>query len=225
MSTKIKVNHISVRFKDEELLNDLSFSLNEGEIIGIVGPNGAGKSTLLKVILGMTVPYKGSVEWSGRSQYKAVGYVPQSRMIDEEMPIQTLDFVAFGLPHLIRPWLTKKDRKTIQKVMAMTDTIHLAKKSIGKLSGGEKQRVFLAQALVKNPEVLLLDEPTSNLDPEAQEQVASLVHQLCREQGIGVLFISHDLDLISRYADRILHISREGSQIEKTDRILNSARH
>lgn len=220
MSEMIEVKNIEVHFKGEKILHDLSFSLHSEEMLGIVGPNGAGKSTLLKVILGLIIPQNGTVKIEG--QKKSIGYVPQSRTIDEEMPIQTRDFVALGLPHLIRPWLTRKDHDTVKEVMALTNTNHLAKKPIGKLSGGERQRVFLAQALVRKPKVLLLDEPTSNLDPEAQEQVTSLVHQLCQEQGIGILFISHDLALVEKYAHRVLNLTRNGYTIGNVDKILGN---
>lgn len=222
MTESIQVENIEVRLKGETVLHDLSFSLDSGEMLGVIGRNGVGKSTLLKVILGLIHPENGTVRIEGKRKRTTIGYVPQSRAIDDEMPIQTFDFIALGLPQLIRPWLTKRDRAMIKEVMALTNATFLANKPLGTLSGGERQRVFLAQALARNPKVLLLDEATSNLDPEAQEQIASLVHRLCMERKIGVLFISHDLELVQKYAHRVLWLRRDGYKIGKTDEILEN---
>lgn len=219
----VQVENVGVSFNGERILNDVSFSLHPGEMLGIVGPNGAGKSTLLKVILGFIRPQKGTVTMGKDGRRRTLGYVPQSRSMEEELSIQTWDFVALGLPELLRPWFSKKDRAMVKEAMDLTYTSRLAKKPIGKLSGGEKQRVFLAQALVRKPEILLLDEPTSNLDPEAQEQMTSLVYHLCQKQKIGTLFISHDLDLVAKYAQRVLHLTRDHYTIGEIAEVLNDS--
>ncbi|GGH87894.1 ABC-type Mn2+/Zn2+ transport system ATPase subunit [Pullulanibacillus pueri] len=223
MIENFSVDHIDVYINGEKILDNLSFSVQPGEMLGIIGPNGAGKSTLLKVILGVIKPQNGTVEMTHSDTRPIVGYVPQSRAIDEEMPIQTWDFISLGLPHRIRPWLTKKDRILIKETMELTDTSRLAKKSIGKLSGGEKQRVFLAQALVRNPDVLLLDESTANLDPKAQEEITSLVQELCTEQHISTLFISHDIHLVAKYAHRVLYLTRGHYSVGRAQDIIENA--
>lgn len=220
MTEVMRVENIGVHFNGEQILHDLSFSLYTGEMLGIIGPNGSGKSTLLKVILGLIKPQRGKVKTKKEEKKVAFGYVPQSRSINEGTPIQTKDFVSLGLPEYFKPWLTKKDRDTVKQAMTLTNTVHLAKKSIGKLSGGEKQRAFLAQSLVRDPKILLLDESTANLDPEAQEQMITLVRSLSQKQGISVLYISHDLDLIAKYSQRVLQLTRDHYQIGNTDDIL-----
>lgn len=223
MTEVMRVENIDVHFNGEQILHDLSFSLYTGEMLGIIGSNGAGKSTLLKVILGLIKPQHGTVTTKKDEKKVVFGYVPQSRNIDEGTTIQAKDFVSLGLPDYFRPWLTKKDRDTVKNAMMLTDTIHLAKKPVGTLSGGERQRAFLAQSLVRNPKVLLLDESTANLDPEAQEQMITLVQRLSQEQGIGVLYISHDLDLVAKYSHRVLQLTRDHYRIGKTDEILNNS--
>jgi zinc/manganese transport system ATP-binding protein len=206
------VKNLGVSFSGEWILNNLSFSVKQGEFMGIIGPNGAGKTTLLRLLLGMAQPHHGIIEVMGKEITSTgspfIGYVPQSRQIDPETPLIARDFVSFGLPHKYRPWLTKQDRLLVSESLAMTDSEKYADKPIGKLSGGERQRLFLAQALLRKPKILFLDEPTSNLDPGAQENIATVVQKVNRESGISVVFVSHDINLIARYADEVLYLTR-----------------
>jgi zinc/manganese transport system ATP-binding protein len=213
MGCELVVQDISVHLNGKSILNHISFSIKPGQFMGIIGPNGAGKTTLFRVLLGMLEPSRGSMSFKDEqhnpvNRASVIGYVPQSRQVDPEIPMTAEDFVSLGLPHRYRFWSTTKDRQTISEALRLTDAVHLAKQPVGKLSGGERQRIYLAQALVRNPQILLLDEPTSNLDPGAQEQMASVVDRICRERNVCVLFISHDINLIARYADRILYITR-----------------
>jgi zinc/manganese transport system ATP-binding protein len=212
MTHSISLEHITVSLGGEKILSDVSLDLRPGEFLGVIGPNGAGKSTLFRVILGLVEPQEGIVRLMGPQGRPAtpsqIGYVPQSRQLDAETPITVFDFVSLALPHKYRPWLTRRDKEAVREALRLTQSGHLAGKSIGRLSGGERQRVYLAQALVRGPGILMLDEPTSNLDPGAQEKMAAVVHRVCREKGIAVLFISHDVNLIAQYADRILYLTR-----------------
>lgn len=213
MKDAITLENVNVHLGGEWILRNLSFNVAIGEFMGIIGPNGAGKTTLLRVLLGMIQPQDGTVKVMGKNITSAgsslLGYVPQSRQINPETPLQGKEFVSFGLPHKYRPWLTKQDRLLVQEALRLTDSERYADKPIGKLSGGERQRLFLAQALLRDPKVLLLDEPTSNLDPGAQENLAAVVERVNRERGISVVFVSHDVNLISRYAHQILYVTRE----------------
>ncbi|SMQ86964.1 zinc/manganese transport system ATP-binding protein [Bacillus sp. OV166] len=213
MKDAITLENVNVHLGGEWILRNLSFNVAFGEFMGIIGPNGAGKTTLLRVLLGMIQPQDGTVKVGGKNIKSAgsplIGYVPQSRQIDPETPIQGRDFVSFGLQHKYRPWLTKQDRILVEEALHLTDSENYADKPLGKLSGGERQRLFLAQALLRDPKVLLLDEPTSNLDPGAQENLAAVVERVNRERGISVVFVSHDVNLISKYAHQILYLTRE----------------
>jgi zinc/manganese transport system ATP-binding protein len=220
LSNTVALKNVNVSLDGKWILRDLSFSVEPGGFLGIIGPNGSGKTTLMKVLLRMLKPQEGSVEIVHPSK---LGYVPQSRQIDPETPLSARNFVSLGLPHKYRPWLTRNDRALVEEAMRLTNSLEYAEKPIGKLSGGQRQRLFLAQALVKNPEVLLLDEPTSNLDPGAQEMIASVVDQIRSERGITVLFVSHDVNLIARYADQILYMTKGSYAVGTVDEIMQSS--
>jgi zinc/manganese transport system ATP-binding protein len=219
LTEAVTLKNVNVSFDGKWVLRNLNFSVESGEFLGIIGPNGSGKTTLMRVLLRMLKPQGGTVDIVNAS---GLGYVPQSRQIDPETPLSSRNFVSLGLPHKFRPWLTHQDRAIVDEVMEMTNSLDFADKPIGKLSGGQRQRLFLAQALVKNPQILLLDEPTSNLDPGAQETIASVVDQIRRERGITVLFVSHDVNLISRYADKILYLTKNSYAIGTVDEIMQS---
>jgi zinc/manganese transport system ATP-binding protein len=229
------VNHVSVDLGGRRVIHDLSFQVKNGEFLGILGPNGAGKTTLFRVLLELLRPTEGTIHIRARSGEElgtngvstrrdsaTIGYVPQARQIDPELPMQVRDFVSLGLPHPFRFWLSRRDKETVQSAMELTDCARFGHQPIGKLSGGERQRAYLAQALVRSPQILLLDEPTSNLDPGAQEAMAVVVHQICRSQGISVLFISHDVNLIARYADRILYVTPGHYAVGTVDEVMRT---
>jgi zinc/manganese transport system ATP-binding protein len=226
MGLQVALENIHLSRGGRTVLDRLSFTVRPGEFLGIIGPNGAGKSTLFAVILGLIAPQAGEVRITGadgrRSPSHAIGYVPQTRPIDPETPIVVKDFVGLALPHKYRPWLTREDRNRVEEALQLAGVVHLADKSVGKLSGGEKQRVYLAQALVRKPQLLLLDEPTASLDPGAQERMASVVNEVCRTQAATVMFISHDINLIAQYADRILYLARGQYAIGTVDEVIRS---
>jgi zinc/manganese transport system ATP-binding protein len=220
LTEAVTLKNVNVSFDGKWVLRDLSFSVESGEFLGIIGPNGSGKTTLMRVLLSMLKPQEGTVKIENDSR---IGYVPQSRQIDPDTPLSARNFVSLGLPHKYRPWLSRQDRAIVEEALELTNSMDYADKPIGKLSGGQRQRLFLAQALVRNPHILLLDEPTSNLDPGAQETIASVVDQVRRERGITVLFVSHDVNLISRYADKILYMTKDSYAIGAVDEIMKSS--
>jgi ABC-type Mn2+/Zn2+ transport system ATPase subunit len=223
MLKKMKVSHLEVSFNGACVLNDLSFQVSAGEMLAVIGPNGAGKSTLLKAILGVLRPQHGSVLLDSGKKKTVIGYVPQSRTVDEETPISARDFVSLGQVSGFLPWHSASERQTLKEIMVFTDTQRLAAKPIGRLSGGERQRVFLAQALVRRPDLLLLDESTASLDPEAQIQVMDLVRRAARDWGVAVIFISHDLHQVETYADHVLLMARDFTLTGDREMILNDS--
>jgi len=193
------------------IVSDASLAVHAGEVVGLVGPNGAGKSTLLRAVtgdadlLGGTLSLAGvdSGALSALQRARLVGVVPQQ--VTAAFSVEAREFVTMGRhPHLARFAVPgERDREVVERAMRLTDTLHLAEKPTDELSGGDLQRLALAQALAQEPQLLLLDEPTSHLDLNHRLQVLDLVRELARDEGIGVLAVFHDLDLAARYSDRI----------------------
>ena len=201
--TKLNIKNLSYRIGEKIILDNISFSCNSGEVIAIVGKNGVGKTTLLNNIL-ENINKTENIQLNEKANF---GYVPQFRQIDEELPLSVEDFVALPLSNKIVPWLSKKEKQRIHEVLELTNSLKQKKKSIGTLSGGERQRAFLSQALVNKPNLLLLDEFTSNLDKTSEVECMSLVRDVTKSENIITLCITHELSLIDeKYVDKILYL-------------------
>ncbi len=208
----LQAENVSFRLGERYLLREVSLALRQGEIVGVIGPNGAGKSTLLKVISGLWKGATGQIVLRGQplSRYtprqtaRLIGQVGQSAAIDA--PFSVRDVVLMGRnPHLGRFEIERpRDRQVADDAMRITHTLALAGRAINMLSGGERQRVLLARALAQEPSILLLDEPTSNLDIRHQIEILSTVRQLTRRQDLGVMIAIHDLSLAARFCDRLI---------------------
>lgn len=194
------------------VLEDISFAVPAGSIVGLIGPNGSGKSTLLKVILALLKPWRGKVYIGGQPAAKRrhqVGYMPQSELVDWDFPISVFDVVLMGrysrLGPLRRP--SREDKDAVWRALAATALQHLAGRNIGELSGGEQRRVLIARALAQEADLLLLDEPTANLDAGAQHDLLALFGQL-RDQGRTLLVATHDLSCVLTDYDLALCLNR-----------------
>jgi zinc transport system ATP-binding protein len=214
--TAIQISDVFVRYNGQVVLEDINLSIREGMYVGIMGPNGAGKSTLLKVILGLVKPARGTVRVFGepperlRGRGRLVGYLPQRPLHHPQFPVSVMDVVLMGrygrVGLLKRP--SRSDRAVALKNLERVGVGHLADRTIGELSGGEQQRVFIARALGVEPRILALDEPTVSLDACAQDDLYDFVKELQRAMGLTVLMVCHDLVAVSRYVDEILCINR-----------------
>ena len=192
------------------VLKDVCIELAESEMLGVVGPNGAGKSTLLRCIDRILKPQRGSIlldereikEMSRMELARKMGYIPQSSA--QVFPATVFDTVLMGRrPHI--GWRSnEKDMKKVLETLQMLNIKSFAMRDINELSGGQQQKVFIARALTQEPDVLLLDEPTSNLDIKHQLEVMDIIKNIVREKGIAAIMAIHDLNLASRYADRIV---------------------
>ena len=201
----------SVGYGSTAVVTSASLAVMPGEVVGLVGPNGAGKSTLLRAVTGDARLLSGGLSLNGTdasvlpaiARARLVGVVPQQ--VSAAFSVDAREFVTMGRhPHLPRFAVPgAHDTAVVDRALMRTDTAHLADKATDELSGGDLQRLALAQALAQEPRLLLLDEPTSHLDLNHRLQVLDLVRELAREEGIGVLAVFHDLDLAARYADRI----------------------
>ncbi|OPY53738.1 MAG: Cobalamin import ATP-binding protein BtuD [Methanosaeta sp. PtaU1.Bin060] len=190
------------------VLENVSLDLKEGDFLGLIGPNGGGKSTLLKVMLGLIKPDRGEVKIFGlepKAARSRVGYMPQKTLFDQSFPIKAIDVVLMGrYPRtgFLRPY-GQADREASRRALEAVGMKDLADREIGALSGGEQQRVFVARALVSEPELLLLDEPTAGVDAAQQTEFYDLLCRLNRKLGITIVLVSHDVTAISQYVNKI----------------------
>ncbi|MFN2340269.1 MAG: metal ABC transporter ATP-binding protein [Halanaerobium sp.] len=206
MAYAVELKNVSVKYGDLDALKNVSIKVEEGSFLGIIGPNGAGKTTLLKVILGLIKP-EGEVEIFGRPQSQAVdkiGYVPQVSNFDRSFPISVLDVVLMAkLGGKVRFFhqYKKEDIKQAEAVLDQLNLLHLKDRQIGKLSGGQLQRVLIARGLAVEPEILLLDEPTASVDARSTSQIYELLKELNEEKTIIV--VTHDMAAVSSYFDSL----------------------
>lgn len=204
----ITCNHITVHNERTLALDDVTFSVKKGEFLTIVGENGAGKSTLVKVILGMTAPDGGSVEVD-ESTAGSIGYLPQQSSAQRDFPASVWEVVLSGCIGAtgLLPFYSRAQKAAAKANMDMLGVTPFAKKNYRALSGGQQQRVLLCRALCAAKEVLLLDEPTTGLDPLVTKELYATVKHLSSEHGMTVIMVSHDVGAALRYSDRILHLA------------------
>ncbi len=204
----ITCKNITVHNERTLALDDVSFTVKKGEFLTIVGENGAGKSTLVKTMLGIITPEGGSVETHASAEGK-IGYLPQQSSAQRDFPASVWEVVLSGnIGNTgIFPFYSRSQRARANGYMEVLGISQLAKKSYRALSGGQQQRVLLARALCAADEVLLLDEPTAGLDPIVTKELYTTVKHLCRDHGMTVVMVSHDVAAAMEYSDRIMHLA------------------
>jgi manganese transport system ATP-binding protein len=205
----VDVHDVVVRYDSVVALDRVSLSVNRGSALGIVGPNGSGKSTLLKTIAGLIRPDSGSVRVFGVEPHHlpagAIGYVPQIEDVDFTFPVNVRDVVSMGRYARLRPFepFSAADRRAVDDAIAALDLDPFANRHIAELSGGQQQRVFVARAIAQEPELMLLDEPTTGVDAATEEALLHLVRQLVAG-GMPVLMTTHDLERAADWFDRLV---------------------
>jgi zinc transport system ATP-binding protein len=204
----VKVSSVSFEYGSEKILDDISFSVNEGDFLGIIGPNGAGKTTLFFCMLGLIDGYTGEIKIFGedirrnKKILKQIGYIPQRKSIDRRFPLTIKELVSLSITN-------KSYVDNVDKVLRYVDLYDNRNKIIGQLSGGQQQRVLIAKALVNNPKMLMLDEPTNELDQTSQDNFYLLLKQLNDEEKITIIWTSHDLDAVNRLSNKISCINKK----------------
>lgn len=207
--TLIQLEHVYFTYPGsrEPVLRDVSFEVRRGEFACVVGPNGGGKSTLLKLLLGLERPGRGTVRIFGNAagtDSRRVGYLPQNPQFDPQFPVTVMDVVLMGRVKggILPGWYSKADREAAYAALAEVGMETVRAKNFGELSGGQRQRVLIARMLATEPELLLLDEPTSYLDIQAEQELYELLHRL--NERLTIVIVSHDLLIVSGFVDRVI---------------------
>ena len=207
----VEINRLSYAYSGTLVLSNISFTIEEGDILGIIGPNGAGKTTLFSCMLGLREDYTGTIRILGEEikkkkkskVFKSIGYIPQKNTVDQNFPATVEEIVSLGIN------ITGKTSN--EKIALALETVGLlAQKDrrVGELSGGQQQRVLIAKAMVNNPKLLILDEPATGIDLEMQNKFYSLLKKLNQENKITIIWSSHDLDAVNRLATSVACINR-----------------
>jgi zinc/manganese transport system ATP-binding protein len=225
---------VSASVGGRRIWSDVSLSVRPGEFVAVLGPNGVGKSTLLKVLLGLLPVNGGSVvvlgDRAGRKNAR-IGYLPQRRAFDASTRIRGVDVVRLGLdgdrwglplPGWLRGTKERVARERVDAVIELVGASAYAQRPIGQCSGGEQQRLLIAQALVRRPDVLLLDEPLDSLDVTNQASVSALVQRVCRTENVAVLLVAHDVNPILPYLDQVIYLAHGGALMGPPEQVITA---
>lgn len=213
----LEVKNLSYWYNSSFLsLDNISFSLDEADLLGIIGPNGAGKTTLFSCMLGVLTDYEGTIKLFGKEVLKnrkellsKIGYVPQQVSIEQSSPVTVEEIISFGLLGSREKVSRSYAKDQVDKAVQTVGLIDKRNKRLSELSGGQQQRVLIAKALVHSPKLLILDEPTSGIDQETQDRFYDLIRKLNSEERISIILSSHDLDAVSKLANKVICINRK----------------
>ena len=209
------VKNLNFSVRGQKILSDISFEIFSAEYVAIIGPNGGGKTTLIRMLLGLDKPTSGQIKIFGKvlkdfKEWNKIGYVPQrASLIDTSFPATVLDIVKMGRIAKKKVFSLAQDMKIVEDVMQKMDICNLKDKMIGTLSGGQRQRVMIARALASQPEILILDEPNTGVDAKSQRNFYLLLKKLNKEEGITIVFITHDIGVIADDIGRLFTINQK----------------
>lgn len=211
MTPAFELTHLTVRFGDFIALDDISLVLPEGAFLALVGPNGAGKSTLVRTLLGLISPSSGQVRVLGESpgHLQGIGYVPQIKTFDRSFPAVALELVLTGLRRAWVGRISSQDRSLALDALDQVGLKHLGNRALGRLSGGELQRVYLARALVRRPRLIVLDEPATGIDVLAEKDMYNLLETYRSTTKATLAMITHDLDVARYHASHVAILNRK----------------
>jgi zinc transport system ATP-binding protein len=211
----VELEDVEFAYGPVSVLEHINLTVEPGDFLGIIGPNGSGKTTLLRIMLGLLPPTRGAVRLFGHvpasfRQWGRLGYVPQKATLDPALPVTVQEVVATGLLPTLGLFgrIRAAERARIGEVLSQVGMAAHAAARIGELSTGQQQRVLIARALVSKPELLILDEPTGGVDPEAQTSFYALLHHLHRERDVTLVLVSHDIGVVAREVTKLACLNR-----------------
>lgn len=206
----ITIQNVEKRYGDAAVIRDISFGIKKGSIAAIIGPNGAGKSTLAKIIMGLITPDSGSVSIGGKLPQevrRSIGYVPQRFTYNPRVPVTVREFLILSL-HVAGKHQHKQDTIIADRFADVGLSADVLEKQLSQLSGGQLQRVLIARALLTDKELLIMDEPVAGLDLEGRQSIHELLRALNAQHGVTIILISHELEVVFRYADKVLCLNK-----------------
>lgn len=235
VGSAVRFEHAAVQMAGRTIWSDVNLQVTQGEFLAVLGPNGVGKSTLVKAVLGLVGLSAGSVTVLGQPAGQAgrqIGYLPQRRSFDAGLRVRGIDIVGLGsdgerwgvpVPFGTRFLPSRRAAAhRVRDVIELVGATSFADRPIGQISGGEQQRLLIAQALVKYPRLLVLDEPLDSLDLPSQASVAALISRICREHQVTVMLVAHDVNPILPYLDRVAYVARGGAVCGTPDEVIRS---
>ncbi len=208
----LSVEGLGVRIAGRQVLDGVDFQIAPGEFTGLIGSNGAGKTTLFRAILGLQAASEGRILVDGKPRTRrtdSIGYVPQKFLLDPDLPLRGSDLVGLGLDARRLGFTVNRRRKRelVGEMLAAVGAEGFAGTRVGRLSGGEQQRILIAHALISGPRLLLADEPLANLDLRSSQEVVALLAKVCRERGVAVLISAHEINPLLPVMDRIVYLA------------------
>jgi ABC-type Mn2+/Zn2+ transport system ATPase subunit len=211
----LELHHLTCAYQNNLVLQDITLGIAEGDFVGLVGPSGSGKTTLLRALIGSVKPVGGTVSVAGEAVKpgkppRAIGYVPQLETIDWSFPVTVEQVVLMGRirERRLLPWASTADKKAVRAILGRLGLQGMANRHIRNLSGGQQQRVFLARALISNPKLLLLDEPTSGVDIKTRNEILQLLAEINRT-GVTVILTTHDLNSVAAHLPKVVCLNRQ----------------
>jgi len=223
----INIENLSVQIGTHVILKHINLSVPSGSFVSIVGPNGGGKSTLIKVILGLIAPTEGNVliDYKPLSSLdsKYFGYVPQIKTADRSFPAMPIELVASGLNSGWGGRINKKSKKILLEILESVGAGHLAYRQLSKLSGGEMQRIYLARSIVRNPKILILDEPATGIDSSFEKDIYKLIEDFRQRTKATVIMVTHDWETAYHHSDYVLILNREVIIYDKPEIAFNES--
>jgi zinc transport system ATP-binding protein len=206
----VELDNVSFSYGSTLVLDNITFSVEKGDLLGMIGPNGAGKTTLFSCMLGLLGGYRGTIRMFGEDirgnnrLFQRIGYIPQRMSIDSNFPATVEEIVSLGITKQKKA----SDEERIAGALETVGLLPLKERRIGELSGGQQQRVLIAKAIVNEPELLILDEPATGIDLETQNRFYALLRELNEKQKITMIWSSHDLDAVNKLASRVACVNR-----------------